>query len=62
MVSKEAIICPHCKKEHSKNRAMGTSDLVNYCGSDFSFTCDRCGKDIYGFMEVTIKYRTRKHY
>lgn len=62
MVSKDAIICPHCKKEHNKYRAMGTSGLVNYCGSEFSFTCDKCGKEIYGIMEVTIKYKTRKTY
>ncbi len=62
MVSKDAIICPHCKREHNKHKAMGTSGLVNYCGSEFSFTCDKCGKEIYGTMEVTIKYKTRKTY
>ena len=62
MVSKDCVICPHCKKNYTKNKVMGTSGLVNYCGSEFSFTCDSCGKEIYGFMEVTIKYKTRKSY
>lgn len=60
MKSNDAIICPHCKKNHNKHKAMGTSGLVNYCGSEFSFTCDKCGKEIYGTMEVKITYITRK--
>ena len=58
MVSKDYVICPHCKKNHSKNKAMGATGLVNYCGSEFSFTCDKCGKDIYGTMEVIVFPKT----
>ena len=62
MVSKDYIICPHCKKQHTQNVVIGTSGLINYCGREFSFTCDRCGNEVYGEMEVTIKYKTRKTY
>ena len=62
MVSKENVICPHCKKEHNKHKVIGTSGLINYYGSTFSMTCDKCGKDFYGEYTVEIKYRTRKTY
>ena len=62
MVSKESIICPHCKNEIDKHKAIGKSGLINYCGSEFSMTCPKCDEDFYGEYEVTIKYRTRKNY
>ena len=62
MVSKESVICPHCKKNYSKHRVIGTTGLINHCGSTFSIICDRCGKCFYGEYTVEIKYRTRKNY
>ena len=62
MVSKDEIVCPYCKKGHSKYRVIGSSGLVNCFGSEFSMTCDRCGKDFYGEYVVDIRYKTRKNY
>lgn len=62
MVSEECVICPHCKAERSRNDAIGISGLINYCGSEFSLKCKKCGKDFYGEYTVKIKYRTRKNY
>lgn len=62
MVSKESVICPYCKKEHYKNKAIGTSGIINYSGSTITITCEKCGKDFICEYEVTIKYKTRKDY
>ena len=62
MTSKDGVICPHCKKTHNKHKVIGTTGLINCFGSEFSMTCDRCGKDFFGKYEVIIKYKTRKNY
>lgn len=59
-ISKEKVICPYCKKEHGRNKAIGTSGLINYCGSEITIVCDKCGKDFTCNYEVTIKYKTTK--
>lgn len=64
MTSKDYVICPFCKKEkkeHSKNKAIGTSGLINYAGSEHYITCDKCGKDFRCTYEVQIKYKTSKY-
>lgn len=61
VISKESVICPYCKKEHGKNKAIGTSGLINFCGSEITITCDKCGKDFRCNYEVTIKYKTSKY-
>ncbi len=35
-VSKESVICPYCKKEHSKHKAICKSGLINFCGSEIT--------------------------
>lgn len=61
MVSKDSVICPFCKKEHSKNKAIGTSGLINYNGSECFITCDKCGEEFRCVYEVQIKYKTSKN-
>lgn len=61
MISKEYVICPFCKKVHSKNKAIGISGLINYAGSECSITCEKCGKDFRCVYEVQIKYKTSKY-
>lgn len=62
MVSKEGVICPHCKALNSKSKAVGTSGTVLLNGSSFFTTCVKCGKEFYGTYDVCITYRTRKQY
>lgn len=59
-VSKESVICPYCKHEHSKNKAIGTSGIVNYYGSELTVTCDICKKNFHVEYEVQFKFRTSK--
>lgn len=61
MISKDYVICPYCKKENSKNKAIGTSGLINYVGSERSVTCNKCGKEFRCVYEVSIKYKTSKY-
>lgn len=60
MISKEYVICPFCRKELSKNKAIGTSGLINYAGSECFITCEKCGRDFRCVYEVQIKYKTMK--
>lgn len=60
-VSNEKVICPYCKKEHSKNKVIGTSGLINYCGSEMTIACEKCGKDFICNYIVSIKYKTTKY-
>ena len=63
MVSKEAVICPFCKYEHSIMKALGTTGLVCYDGeTGKTITCNKCGKDFICDYEVSYKFRTRKYY
>lgn len=59
-VSKDAIVCPYCGHMHNKYKAIGTSGLINHCGSTFGMTCDNCGNDFDGEYEVKIRYTTKK--
>ena len=63
MVSKENVICPFCKREHGKTKAIGTSGLVCYVG-DYgkTITCEKCGKEFICDVEITYKFKTRKNY
>ena len=61
MISKDDVICPFCKKKHSKFKAIGTSGLINYVGSECSITCDKCGNVFRCVYEVQIKFKTNKN-
>jgi hypothetical protein len=61
MISKDYVICPFCKRKHSKNKATGTSGLINHIGSECSIICDKCGKEFRCVYEVQIKYKTSKN-
>ena len=62
MTSKDYIICPHCKIEiiPCPETCSVYGNEVCRTGSEFKTVCPVCKKTIYGFMEVGIKYRTRK--
>lgn len=60
MIDKEYIVCPFCKNKHSKNKAIGTSGLINYNGSELTIECNKCGKDFKCIYEVQIKFKTNK--
>lgn len=62
MVSKDYVICPYCKKKHSKTKAIGTSGVVCFNGSELTVECDKCGKDFYVEYEVSYTFRTRKEF
>lgn len=63
MVSKDKVICPFCKHEHGKTKALGTSGLICYAGQDdVTIVCERCGKEFICDTEVTYKFKTRKYY
>ena len=61
MISKEFVICPFCKKTHNKHKAIGTSGLINYAGSERGITCEKCGKEFVCVYEVEIRYKTSKY-
>lgn len=60
MVSEIYVVCPYCRKTHSKNKAIGTTGLINYGGGEISLVCEKCGKDFRCSYEVRIRYKTSK--
>lgn len=60
MISKEYIICPYCKSNHSKGIVIGQSGIINIFGTERSITCRNCNKDFTCEVEVKITYKTRK--
>lgn len=63
MNDSENIICPHCKRRHSKYKILGSSGLINHSGYESIYVCcEKCGKDFYCDIEVKLKIKTRKNY
>lgn len=59
-VSKDSVICPYCKNENKKRVMIGSSGLVNYCGTERAIICDKCGKEFNCEMIVELKFKTSK--
>ena len=57
---KEVPVCPYCKSENNKTKAIGSMGLVNYNGMEISMECSSCGKYFECDVEVSIKFTTRK--
>ena len=60
MISKDSIICPYCKKEHTKSLVLGTSGVINIFGTERELECTKCGKSFRCEVEVKITYKTKK--